>query len=332
MMEAGNNFGEKSVFIGMKHFNFYKKTKIVNFFCGFVLLGGLLGCTYVCENEEDMAPPAGVEFLNVGQGLAVLLSYGGRYALYDTGPDSVGVIDSLKVRGVDTLEWVVVSHSHRDHAGGFMEIGSPAGRVSGGGAAPRVHVRRLFVGPDTAKGFVRDSVLHLAFRYGIPVDTLVRGVRLSLEAGGASSMGTASSTGTAPRIEVLWPPDYIRVGENGASIVLHVEYGEASVLLPGDLDSIGERRLLELSPTLSADLMQVGHHGSAGSSSLKFVSQVDPKYAVVSVGEGNSYGHPANSTVQKFGYVLGDSTRFFRTDRDGNVKFELYENLGVVKP
>lgn len=349
-MEAGNNFGEKSVFIGMKHFNFYKKTKIVNFFCGFVLLGGLLGCTYVCENEEDMAPPAGVEFLNVGQGLAVLLSYGGRYALYDTGPDSVGVIDSLKVRGVDTLEWVVVSHSHRDHAGGFMEMGAAlekalamrtagaSGTVSRVGnataieSAPRVHVRRLFVGPDTAKGFVRDSVLHLAFRYGIPVDTLVRGVRLSLEAGGASSMGTASSTGTAPRIEVLWPPDYIRVGENGASIVLHVEYGEASVLLPGDLDSIGERRLLELSPTLSADLMQVGHHGSAGSSSLKFVSQVDPKYAVVSVGEGNSYGHPANSTVQKFGYVLGDSTRFFRTDRDGNVKFELYENLGVVKP
>lgn len=287
------------------------------------------------------APPLRVVFLDVGQGLAVLLEWAGKFALYDTGPDSVGVVDSLLARGVDTLEWVVLSHNHRDHAGGFMEIGGRTG-VDGAvshigtaliGTAPRVQVRRLYVGPDTASGFVRDSVLRLARRYGIPVDTLVRGMALAIdEAGTALFNKTVSLDKTAPRFQVLWPPEYVRVGENGASVVLRAEYGAGSMLLPGDLDSVGERRLLELSPTLEADLMQVGHHGSAGSSSLQFVAQVAPRYAVVSVGEANDYGHPTQSTVRKFEYVLGDSARFFRTDLDGSVEFELHKNLGIILP
>ncbi len=283
------------------------------------------GCTCVDGGSDEGDPPLRVSFLDVGQGLAVLLEFDGRFALYDSGPDSVGVVDSLRTRGVDTLEWVVVSHNHRDHAGGFMELGGGTAPQKGDapaiGTAPRLHVRRLFVGPDTAGGFVRDSVLRMASRFRIPVDTLVRGRSISLNA-----------MGDSPRFDVLWPPDYARVGENGASVVLRVEYGEGAVLLPGDLDSTGERRLLELSPTLGAGLMQVGHHGSAGSSSLRFISQVAPGYAVASMGARNSFGHPAESVVRKFGYVLGDSARFFRTDRDGSVEFELYKNLGVILP
>ena len=306
----------------------------------------LTACTCVIDEGEEEALPLRVEFLDVGQGLAVLLEYGGHFALYDTGPDSVGVVDSLIARGVDTLEWVVVSHNHRDHAGGFMEFAVDRGGVSGEagagfarvgtvprvvdssqvGSAARVHVRRLFVGPDTAGGFVRDSVLRVARRLGVPVDTLVRGDAL----GFAADCGQSSGAGDAPRFDVLWPPDYVREGGNPASVVLRVEFGASAALLTGDLDSAGERRLLELSPTLSAGLLQVPHHGSAGSSSLRFVAQVAPDYAVASVGAGNSYGHPAMSVVRKYAYVLGDTARFFRTDRDGSVTFELWPDLGVV--
>lgn len=306
----------------------------------------LTACTCVIDEGEEEALPLRVEFLDVGQGLAVLLEYGGHFALYDTGPDSVGVVDSLIARGVDTLEWVVVSHNHRDHAGGFMEFAADRGGFSGEagagfarvgtsprvvdssqvGSAARVHVRRLFVGPDTAGGFVRDSVLRVARRLGVPVDTLVRGDAL----GFAADCGQSSGVGDAPRFDVLWPPDYVREGGNPASVVLRVEFGASTALLTGDLDSAGERRLLELSPTLSAGLLQVPHHGSAGSSSLRFVAQVAPDYAVASVGAGNSYGHPAMSVVRKYAYVLGDTARFFRTDRDGSVTFELWPDLGVV--
>lgn len=180
-------------------------------------------------------------------------------------------------------------------------------------------MKHLYVGPDTSGGFVRDSALRVARRFGIPVDTVSRGEILGF--GGYAGV----------KAEVLWPPEYSRLGGNAASAVLRVEFGEAVALLTGDLDSAGERGLLELSPTLSTGLLQVPHHGSAGSSSLAFVGRVNPAYAVVSVGAKNRYGHPAAEVVRKYVLVLGDSSRFFRTDRDGSVGFGLYRGLGVIR-
>ncbi len=271
------------------------------------------GCMYVsgsAEGETSMHATA----IDVGQGLAVLLEYDGRYAMYDFGPDSVGVVDSLLARGIDTLEWVVLSHNHRDHIGGFLEL---AGRG--------VFVRRLYVGPDTAGGFFRDSVLRVARALGTPVDTLLRGGNVSF-GGGVNG----SADGECPRFEVLWPASYLRVGENRASVVLLGKFGASKLLLTGDLDSVGERHLLEMNPTLSAELLQVAHHGSAGSNTLSFLSQVSPKYAFVSVGQGNRYGHPAPSVVRKLNLVLGDSTKLYRTDLQGSVRFELSPNMGIL--
>jgi competence protein ComEC len=256
-----------------------------------------------------------VTVFDVGQGLAVLLEYEGRYGLYDSGPDSAGVGDSLRARGVEELEWVVLSHNHRDHVGGFVD-----GSLS---EMSPIRIKRLFVGPDTAGGIWRDSVLYVAHKRGIPVDTLVRGDVVQLGSAGISS------SAERPDLRVLWPPDYETVDGNHGSLVLNVSWGAGSALLTGDLDSLGERELLELSPTLSADLLQVGHHGSAGSSGLAFLVQVMPEYAVASVGDGNPYGHPAESVVQKLRYVLGDSLRFFRTDRDGSVSFVLEQGVGT---
>ena len=308
-----------------------------------MLVLGLWGC--VNDPGEDVSKKeATLVFLDVGQGLAVLLEQEGRYALFDAGPDSAGVVDSLVARGVDTLEWVVVSHNHRDHFGGLLEVFSSG-----------VHIRRLIVGPDTSGGFLRDSVLRAARRLKIPVDTLGRGGRLAL--------------GSELRFECLWPPEYMAVGENHASIVLRAETSDGAggvpraessgnvpqvvssggiprivssgsrglVLLTGDLDSAGENRLLEMNVDLSADLLQVGHHGSAGSSSLRFLNGVSPRQAVISVGAGNSYGHPAESVMRKLQYVLGDpadstrSSSVLRTDLDGSVTFKIIPGVGVVQ-
>ncbi|MBR6449860.1 MAG: MBL fold metallo-hydrolase [Fibrobacter sp.] len=271
-------------------------------------LAGLCACFYGCmyvSGTPEEHQSVRLTALDVGQGLAVLLEREGRFALYDFGPDSVGVVDALVRRGVDTLEWVVLSHFHRDHIGGFLEL---LGRG--------VFVRRLYVGSDTVCGFYCDSVFRVAQRLGVPVDTLVRGERVWF--GGA-------------RFDVLWPTGYAKVEGNGASLVLLGRYGAGSVLLTGDLDSLGERRLLEMNPTLSAELLQVAHHGSAGSNTLRFLSQVSPVYAFVSVGAGNSYGHPVQSVVRKLDLVLGDSAKLFRTDLQGSVTFELDSAMGVVR-
>ena len=279
-----------------------------------VLLGG---CTYV-SRWPDGEPSLRLHFLDVGQGLAVLLEYRGedcsegcgRFALFDTGPDSVGVLDSLKARGVDSLEWVVVSHFHRDHGGGFMEWGGRPGQ-------PRV--KRLLVGLDSDGAYIRDSVLAVASQNKVPVDTIFRGDTLWF--------------GDGVKVEVLWPTNFIHVEGNGASVVLKVAWDKNvdglgkkefdGALLTADLDTTGERRLLELSPSLKTSLLQVGHHGSAGSSSLHFLSRIEPQSAVVSVGKKNGYGHPTQSVLNKLKIVLQDSSKIFRTDLQGSLTVEI---------
>ena len=280
-----------------------------------------------CMYAEEGSDRTGlrVSFLDVGQGLAVLLEEDGRYALYDTGPDSAGLVDTLAARGVRELEWVLVSHAHRDHGGGFMEFA----RAVESGA---LRVGRLYVGPDTYAGIVRDSVLRLALRLKLPVDTVVRGSVLGMRGLDSADGGSGVASPGAPvsRLDVLWPPKGEPLAENAASVVALLEYGGYGVLLTADLDSAGERRLLEYSPSLRADVLQVSHHGSAGSSTIGFLSQVAPRYAVVSVGAKNAYGHPAAPVMRKLFYVVGDSSAVYRTDQDGSVTFELLEGVGVV--
>ena len=109
----------------------------MSFFWILVVAAVINGCMYVSGSAEGETP-VHVTAIDVGQGLAVLLEYGGRYAMYDFGPDSVGVVDSLLARGVDTLEWVVLSHNHRDHIGGFMELAGRGVFVRGAGYGRRL--------------------------------------------------------------------------------------------------------------------------------------------------------------------------------------------------
>ena len=280
-------------------------------------------CMYAEEGDDDGG--LHVTFLDVGQGLAVLLEENGRYALYDTGPDSAALVDTLASRGVRELEWVLVSHAHRDHGGGFMEFA----RAVESGA---LRVGRLYVGPDAYAGIVRDSVLRLASRLKLPVDTVARGSVLGMRGGDAPSGGGSGAAAPGARLDVLWPPKGEGLAENAASVVALLEYAGYGVLLTADLDSAGERRLLEYSPSLRADLLQVAHHGSAGSSTIAFLSKVAPRYAVVSVGAKNAYGHPAAPVMRKLAYVVGDSSAIYRTDRDGSVTFDLVEGAGVISP
>ena len=281
------------------------------------LLGVLLsGCSY--DSGWSAEPvPARITFLDVGQGLAVLLEHDGHFALYDSGPDSAGLVDTLASRGVKSLDWVLVSHFHRDHGGGFMEMGSAL-------KSGRLKVGRLLVGLDTAVGFVGDSVFTVARRYKIPVDTLERGDTVNFTEG--------------LRLECLWPVSYGRFGENRASVVLMVSMvgsqagRESAVLLTGDLDSAGENRLMELSHDLSADLLQVGHHGSAGSSGLSFLARVAPRYAAIGIGKNNRYGHPKDEVLSKLRLVTGDSTAIYRTDLHGSFSFEMWPGVGLVIP
>lgn len=246
--------------------------------------------------------------LDVGQGLSVWFVAEKGTLLYDTGPDSAGLLDTLLHRGIHHVGTVVVSHWHRDHAGGFADLAV-------GVAQGRFRVDRLLYGGDTAGVYWRDSVLGLCVRLGIPVRKIERGDTLG---------------DLAPfRVRVLWPGAGTLFGENAASVVLRVADDERGWLLSGDLESEQEMELLGLEPNLRAEVWQVGHHGSRSAAGWDFLTALRPAWALVGVGKNNDFGHPHREALARLFRVLPDSSSLLRTDRDGAVTLEWRYGIGV---
>lgn len=123
-------------------------------------------------------------------------------------------------------------------------------------------------------------------------------------------------------MEVLFPPHDWPVAlepKNNDSMVLHVTYGDTSVLLEGDAEKAVERRVAQLHNP-HADLLKVGHHGSATSTTPEILASVRPRYAVISVGFHTSFGLPKETVLARL-HAAGTHT--FRTDTDGLVTFYL---------
>ncbi|WP_396020619.1 MULTISPECIES: ComEC/Rec2 family competence protein [unclassified Clostridium] len=103
---------------------------------------------------------------------------------------------------------------------------------------------------------------------------------------------------------------------NDYSIVAKVTFGNTSFLLTGDAEAESESQMLSKGLDLSATVLKIGHHGSKSSTGQSFLDKVNPKYGVVSVGKGNSYGHPTQSTMNR---LKAKNIPVYRTDEDGTV-------------
>ena len=115
--------------------------------------------------------------------------------------------------------------------------------------------------------------------------------------------------------------------KNNNSLVLSTNISGYKLLLTGDIEAEGERYLVDnMSNSLNADILKVGHHGSSTSSTKEFIEAVSPKYSIISCGLGNKYGFPHESVIN----VLSKSN-IYRTDRDGNIKFIFKNKLTIRK-
>lgn len=103
---------------------------------------------------------------------------------------------------------------------------------------------------------------------------------------------------------------------NDYSAALKVTFGSVSFLFAGDAESVSEAEMLKAGYDLRANVLKVGHHGSDSSTSSAFLARVAPKYAVISVGADNDFGHPSEAVLRR----LSDAgVKVYRTDRDGTV-------------
>jgi competence protein ComEC len=124
------------------------------------------------------------------------------------------------------------------------------------------------------------------------------------------------------QVEILNPPDTLYSGTNASnrnSVAMRITFGGFSVLLTGDIDKGVEGDILDNGFQVSSTVLKVAHHGSTYSSSPEFLEAVGPEVAVICVGAGNPYGHPADETLVALGSV---GAEIYRTDLNGTVVVE----------
>jgi competence protein ComEC len=257
-----------------------------------------LGCAKALDDGSPPPAPGElvVSFLDVGQGDATLLQMDGAAVLVDTGPPGGPILRRLDEAGVERLDALVITHAQSDHEGAALEV------------LGRVPTRLVVNGGAGWPSRVQD---------GLPRATRAR--RIAAHAGQVLTLGGI-------RMRLLWPPPpgpgFRAEGDpNVRAVVALVQVGSFDVLLPADAES-DVTAALDL-PRVEA--LKVAHHGSADEGLPALLERTDPQFAAIEVGERNTYGHPAPSTLA----ALRAVDHVYRTDRDGTVRLRVRD--GVVR-
>ena len=236
-----------------------------------------------------------VWFADVGQGDGIIIRTPSRDTLVvDGGPhkDFEQEVDSHLPVTDRSIDLLVATHADADHITGL------AGLVESG------RVRNVLINRDTKSTKIYQRLLAAIARQKVPV--------IEAQAGQEFSFGEV-------HVRVLWPTatGLVKAKEsNERSIVVKVSYGDQDILLTGDAPDTAEVQLLEQGSDLGVEILKIGHHGSAHSSTVGFLQAVQPELAIISVGAKNRYGHPAPR-------VLADLERLgipsLRTDQHGDI-------------
>jgi len=259
------------------------------------------GCGPAAPNRPSpIIPLAQLElhFIDVGQGDAILIQTpGGRHVLIDAGEAAYGraVVAYLRKLGVRSLEVIVITHPHSDHIGGVSRVIEtfPVGAVYDPGYA------------STSDAYAK--LLDLIERKKIPYHAARSGVAVPIETG-------LSFTFVAP--------DGPTNDANNSSAVIRLAEGGFAALLMGDAERPEEEALLAASGgaggsgLVVAQVLKVGHHGSASGTTDALLDAVKPRYAIISVGAKNEFGHPDPATLKR---LQARGIEVFRTDRDGTI-------------
>lgn len=243
---------------------------------------------------QPPTPPSGessfrVHFIDVGQADAALIECDGQTMLIDGGnaPDSNLMYTYLKKHGITHLNYVIGTHAHEDHIGGIA------------GALNYATVDTTFcpVTSYTSKAF--SNFVKAVEKQGSTVTVPRLGYEFNLGSASCRIVGVNSTDET-----------------NNSSIVLRIVYGSTSFLFTGDAEAEAEAIILEHGYDLRSNVLKVGHHGSRSSTGYRWLREVAPDYAVISVGKDNTYGHPTEDVLSR---LRDADVTTFRTDLQGDI-------------
>ena len=257
-----------------------------------------------CRQKAAAAPSPGpleadkvnLVFLDVGQGDSTLITFpNGERLIIDTGPESSRrqLVQQLKALGIDRVDYLFLTHPHEDHCGNL------------GTLVRKFHIKGVYfegLPADYGSGMV------IARRRGVYCR--------QVWGGEAFSFGEATLRVLSPLPDVYYPE------VNDGSMVLSLSYGENQALFMADGTFETEESLLFCYPRelLQAQVLKVGHHGSASSTSDVFLKVVEPEVAVISVGRDNEYKHPTQEALDR---LEAAGCRILRTDLLSRVQIVL---------
>lgn len=236
--------------------------------------------------------------LDVGQGDALFIeSSSGTQVLIDVGPPRkiIGELSRLMSPLDRYIDAVIITNPDQDHIGGFTDV------------LEIYKIGKIFESGTINNSKIYQNLLTEAGNKNIPRFLAKKGMKLHL--------------GDGAVIDILFPDrDVSDWTPNDGSIIARLTYGDTSIMLTGDSTIKTEKIILANNPSenLASDILKVGHHGSRTSTSNSFLKAVSPKYALISNGKNNKYGHPHQEivdTLEQFG------AKILRTDLLGTIVF-----------
>lgn len=266
-----------------------------------ITLLSLAGCTIPYSQGEPVIDEAKVQvdslndevvahFLDVGQADSAILELPNqRFMLIDAGEakDSLQIIDYLKNLGIKKLDYVIATHPHADHIGGLASV------------IKEFDIGSIYMPKVVATSKTYENLLTTISEKNLKIKTGKAGVEILNEEN--------------LKINIVAPNQEKYSGYNNHSIVLKITYGNISYLFTGDAEKESEE---EITDDIACEVLKVAHHGSDTSTSEEFLKKVAPKYAIISVGAGNKYNHPAEITISK---LQKYTNNIYRTDLNGNI-------------
>ncbi len=285
--------------IGRKKFQFYVLTILA------VCLSMFASLTFPDKSSASVADRSlSVTFINVGQGDATLIRTPKNETILIDGGEKdsfeTHLLPYLKKEQIQEIDAAIVTHYHSDHADGIYEL------------LTHNAVKSLFLPDYKDTDKTKSSLTNMA--------GITHTATYSISEGDIIETECEDLT-----IEILNPPKGGNRGNsfhNNSSLVVKITYYGTSFLITGDIEDDAEKNLIR-NANLECEVLKVPHHGSSTSSTKGFLKETDPTYAIISVGRDNSYGHPHIEVLDR---LEDEDIQVYRTDKDGDVTFEVNKN------
>lgn len=263
-----------------------KNSRFLLLLFGFILIFSVF-FFFSCSTAAESKPEISVLFLDVGQGDATLVTLPNNVRiLIDTGDGANPHSDRdagrdiiapfLKSIGTDYIDYLILTHPHRDHVGGTLQF------------LYQINVGEILYSGEPGTARYYEELLRYIQRTNIPIRKVTRGETLDFE--DIQNL----------HIEFLHPDNVSKYSNiNNKSVVTYIKYGDVTFFIAADAEIEAEESIVSHYPDLTAQILRTGHHGSSTSTSQTLLNALKPEVAIISCAENNRFNHPSRQVLHR---------------------------------